>query len=224
MAIIKFRARLAFLHLWTPTQVNGGAFKYRAVALMDPTDKRKLPGAPVGLEAIKLIRATRIAVAKEKWGKKSDAILEAIKGDKKQDSYWERDKLNGEGDPYDGCEGMFHMSLLADEQPTILDVDKTELTKKDGKPYGGCWGVVHADIWAQDNSSGKGMRAGLAGLQFWKDSERFGGGAKAKLEDFDDLSDTGEDEEDEDEAPPPKSKPKAKARPPVEEDDDDDIA
>lgn len=207
MTVITIRGRLAFPSIWAPSSINGGPEKYRARIIIDPADKAQL----------KLIRQTRSDVAKAKWGAKGEGILRATATDKNKGSFFEQDYVNPDtGDAYDGFEDMFHMSALADVQPTIIDRDRTELTKRDGRPYSGCWCVFKIDIWAQDNTNGKAVRAGLAGIQFLKDGEGFGGGVKAKVEDFEDLSDLGDD--DEDEAPKPK---KAKARPPVEDDDDD---
>lgn len=203
---IRFKARLAFQPPWKATSIQGGPEKFRARFMIDPeTDW--------GKEALKTIRDARLKVATEKWKTKAkaEAILDLIKNDRNKESWFESDYRNSEGDVVAGFEGMFHMSALSDTMPLIIDKDRTELTRKDGRPYSGCYVVAKVDIWAQDNDSGKGMRVGLMGLQFWKDGEAFGGGKIAKADDFDDLSDQGE----EDDVPTTR-----RSRPEPDEDDD----
>lgn len=214
--LISIRGRLAFPSLWSPSSINGGPEKYRSRIIVDPADKK------FGKAAVALLDETYLAVATEKWGKKGAAILAATKGDKNKGSWFKSDYINPDtGEAYDGFEDMFHLSALADVQPTILDADRTELSKRDGRPYSGCYCVFKVDIWAQDNTNGKAVRAGLAGVQFWQDGDAFGGGVKAKVEDFEDLSDLGDDDGAAEPAQP-KAKPKpAKAKPPADEDDMD---
>lgn len=212
--LISIRGRLAFPSLWTPSSINGGPEKYRARVIIDPNEKA------FGKPAVKLLDETYLAVAEAKWQKKGAGILAATKGDKNKGSWFKSDYINPDtGEAYDGFEDMYHLSALADVQPTILDADRTELTKRDGRPYSGCYCVFKLDIWAQDNTNGKAVRAGLAGVQFWKDGDNFGGGVKAKVEDFEDLSDQGDEPEADDEKPAPKAK--AKPKPSAADDADD---
>lgn len=212
MTEIRFKARLMFQPPWEATSINGGPLKHRARLAIDPE-------TTWGKESLKLIRDTRKAVAKEKWKNKAEGILETIRGDKNKESWFESDYRNAEGDVQEGFEGLYHLSALSDAMPLMLDADRTEISKRDRRMYSGCYVVAKVDIYAQDNEHGKGMRAGLMGLQFWKDGDAFGSSGKiAKVEDFEDLSDTGEDD---DEKP---AKPSSSARRPPVEDDDDDIA
>ncbi|WCD56201.1 hypothetical protein [Caulobacter phage BL94] len=206
MTTIRVKARLAFQPPWKATSINGGPEKFRARLMFDPdTDW--------GKESIKLIRDTRKAVAKDKWKAKADGILEMNKNDRNKESWFESDYRSQDGEVVAGFEGMYHLSTLADVMPLIIDKDRTELSRKDGRPYSGCYVIAQVEIWAQDNDSGKAMRAGIQGLQFWKDGDAFGGGGKiAKVDDFEDLSDQGDDDE----------APRSSRRPPVVADDDDD--
>ena len=218
---ITVKARLAFAPPWSPTSVNGGPEKFRARLMFDPK-------ADWGKASIKEIRAARLAVATEKWKTKAkaEAILELIAGDKNKESWFEKDYRTQDGELIEGFEGMYHLSTLADVQPLMIDRDRTELTKRDGRLYSGCYVVAKLDIWAQKNDHGNGMRATIMGLQFWKDGEAFGGGGqRANAEDFEDLSDLGDDEDapttrrrpaDDEDEPAPR-----KRRRPVEDDDDD---
>jgi hypothetical protein len=205
--------RLAFQDIWVPkaSQDGKGEPKYGCVLILDPKKNA---------DEVKLIRSTIKAVAKEKWKAKADGILRVLEGDNQKYCYFEEDKLNAEGEIVDGFEGMFYLSCKSPVQPTIIDRDRSELTRKDGRPYNGCFVVAKVDIWPQDNTHGKGLRAQIQGLQFLRDGDAFGGGTRSKVDDFEDLSDVGEEDE---EAPrkPAAGKAKAKARPPVEDDDDD---
>lgn len=215
--------RLAFADIWQarPPQDGKGEPKFGATFILDPKKDK---------DAIAEIRKAIKAVAKEKWKAKADNILRVIEGDNQKFCYFEEDNLNADGDIVDGFEDMFYLRTKSNIQPTLLDRDRTELTRGDGRPYPGCYVVAKVDIWAQDNTFGKGIRAQVQGIQFFKDGDAFGGGTKSKAEEFEDLSDLGDDDEapkkkrppvdDEDEAP---VKPKKKQpAPPV--DDDDDIA
>jgi hypothetical protein len=180
--------RIAFTNaIWAPSSINGGPEKFRLRVMLDPKENA---------DSVKLLRDTRAKVAKERWKGKAEGILETIKGDKNKESYFESDYKNQEGEVVEGFEGLYHLSTLNDVQPLIIDRDRTELTKRDGRPYSGCYCNVKVDIYAQDNTHGKGMRANLLGIQFLRDGDAFGGGGrKAKVDDFEDLGDQGEDDD-----------------------------
>lgn len=212
MTMITVRGRLAFASIWTPTAFGDSPVeKYRARIIIDPKDTA----------SVKAIRDARKQVAEAKWAKKATGIMSAIAGDRQKDSWFESDYVSQDGEINDGFEGMFHLSTTSEVQPTIIDRDRTELSRRDGRPYAGCYCVFKVDIWPQDNKNGKAMRAQLAGIQFWKDGDAFGGGVRAKVDDFDDLSDLGEDDEPTTERAAPKA---AGRKPAPPADDDDDIA
>lgn len=210
--------RLAFADIWTarPPKDGKGEAKFGATFILDPKKDR---------DAVKEIRAAIKKVAKEKWKDKGDRILALIEGDAQKFCWFEEDYIDQEGEPVEGFEGMFYLRTKSGIQPTLLDRDRTELTKADGKPYPGCYVVAKVDIWAQDNTHGKGMRCQVQGIQFMKDGDAFGGGTRSKVDDFEDLSDLGDDDDapttrrrpaDDEDEPAPRSR-----RRPVEDDDDD---
>ncbi len=213
--------RLAFADIWQarPPKDGKGEAKFGATFILDPKKDK---------EAVKEIRAAIQKVAKEKWKQKGARIGALVESDKQKFCWFEEDMVNDDGDEVPGFEGMFYIRTKSPIQPTLLDRDRTELTRGDGRPYPGCYVVAKIDVWAQDNTHGKAIRAQVQGIQFMKDGEAFGGGTKAKAEEFDDLSDLGEDDDapapkkrrpaDEDDEPAPKPK---KKRPPVDDDDDD---
>jgi hypothetical protein len=172
--------RLSFPHLFeAKAGDDGGEKKFSAGFLIDPSDKQ-----------IKMIEDAMVQVAKDKWGAKWETVYKAMKAG---------DKLAlHDGDAkaqYAGYEGMMFINANNPARPLILDRDKTPLTAEDGKPYGGCYVNVTLDLWAQDNKFGKRINAGLGGVQFVKDGDRFGGGTQGEESDFDELED-GADAED----------------------------
>lgn len=168
--------RLSFPHLFQPQAQDNGPAKFNAAFLI-PKDSKHVAE----------IEAAMVAVAKEKWGAKADQVLKALRAS---------DKLAlHDGDSksqYAGYEGCMFVNASNATRPLVLDRDKTPLTEEDGKPYSGCYVNCTIEIWAQDNSFGKRINAGLGGVQFVKDGDRFGGGTSADESDFDELGDGAE--------------------------------
>ena len=128
-------------------------------------------------------------VAREKWQGKADAIMKGIRADNKI--------CLRDGDAkteYDGFEGNMFISSSNSAAPLVIDKDRSPLTESDGKPYAGCYVNANIDIWAQDNSFGKRVNATLKGVQFFRDGDAFCGSSPASEDDFEDLSDTGDDD------------------------------
>ena len=165
--------RLCFPQLFEAKTVNGeGKPAFSAAFLIDPKD----PQLDVLNKAIE-------AVAKEKWGAKSDAMLKTIRAADKTCLHSGDLKAN-----YDGFEGMMYVSARNALRPLVVDVNKAPLTAEDGKPYAGCYVNASVELWTQDNNYGKRVNATLMGVQFYKDGESFAGGGVASEEDFDDLT------------------------------------
>ena len=165
--------RLCFPQLFEAKTVNGeGKPAFSAAFLIDPKD----PQLDVLNKAIE-------AVAKEKWGAKSDAMLKTIRAADKTCLHSGDLKAND-----DGFEGMMYVSARNALRPLVVDVNKAPLTAEDGKPYAGCYVNASVELWTQDNNYGKRVNATLMGVQFYKDGESFAGGGVADTDDFDDLS------------------------------------
>lgn len=163
--------RLAFCNIFVPTTVNGeGEPAYNVACLFD----RKSPNAALMEEAI-------LATAKAKWPTDYKELLPQLK---KKDKVCLKD---GDDKEYDGYAGNFYVPTRSDTRPTVLDRDKTPLTKDDGKPYSGCYANVVIEVWAQDNKYGKRINAQLKGVQFVKDGDAFGGSAPASADDFEEV-------------------------------------
>jgi hypothetical protein len=165
--------RLSFAQLFEAKTVNGeGKPAYSASFLIDPKDPQ-----------IVAVNAAIEAVAKDKWGAKSEATLKAMKAADKTCLHSGDLKSN-----YDGFEGMLYISSRNSMRPLVIDVDKTPLFESDGKPYSGCYVNCSVELWAQDNNYGKRINATLMGVQYFKDGESFSGGGVASEDDFDDLT------------------------------------
>lgn len=119
------------------------------------------------------------AVAKDAWKDKADKALANLNKTGKT-------CLNdGDEKDYDGYADMYYISARSKSRPTVIDKDKTPLTKDDGKPYSGCYVNAAIDIWAQDNNFGKRVNATLRGVQFFKDGDPFSGSSEASADEFD---------------------------------------
>lgn len=189
MKVTLKNVRLAFPALWEPEAIGDGEPAYGARLILPPDHPD-----------VAMLRKAIDDVAKAKWpgvNNKGDpkwkAILEIARKDENV-CLSEKDYCNKEGDVYDGFEGNFNVATRSQVQPLIIDRDRTELTKRDGRPYSGSFIVAKVELWAQDNSYGRGIRAQLTGVQFYKDGDAFAGGTKASADDFDDLSDMGEEQ------------------------------
>ena len=173
--VIIRNARLAFPDVFEAVQYQGqGPFQYRATFLIPADDAQKA--------AIDEVVQT---VAKDKWGAKADAILKQIfaAGNK---CCW----VDGNTKAYNGYAGNWALTSTRnqdDGRPAIVDRTKAPLTASDGKIYSGAYVNGIVEIFAQDNSFGKGIRAGLVSVQFVKDGESFGGAAPASTDGLDDL-------------------------------------
>jgi hypothetical protein len=174
--------RLSFPNLFTAKAGDqpGSVPKFSAGLLLEPTDKQ-----------VKEIEAAMVEVAKQKWGAKWEGIYKSMKA---------TDKLalhNGDTKAqYAGYEGMVFVNASNPARPLVLDRDKTPLGPEDGKPYGGCYVNASIELWAQDNKFGKRINAGLGGVQFFRDGDRFGGGTTADETDFDELEDGADADDD----------------------------
>ncbi len=181
-ARVRVPGRLAFPSLFEPKAVEaGGKQKYSAAVAINPKDA-----------AVAALEAAVEYVAKQKWADKAPAILKKLRDDKRI-GFMKGPRVNKDGEPYEGFEGMFSLNASSDAQPTILDSDKSPLGKNSGRPYGGCYVVMNVEAWAQDNDFGRRINFTLRGVQFAKAGDAFGGGAPASTDEFEDISATEDD-------------------------------
>jgi Protein of unknown function (DUF2815) len=116
---------------------------------------------------------------------------------------------NGDLKRYEGYEGRMYISarsprkpLVVNRDPILRNEDGSPLLNAQGEPlpnlvsaesgiiYAGCKVNVGLDIWAQDNSYGKRISAGLRWVQFVADGDAFAAAPPAKLSEVVDLSQT----------------------------------
>lgn len=172
---VKYGVRLAFANLFTAEQVQGqGDPKFGAMLIIPPDHPQ-----------FKEIEAAQVTVANAKWGAKAAGI---VKGLEKQDRLALHD-----GDTkskYDGVPGNFFISAGAQESapPTVIDRDRSPLTKTSGRPYSGCYVNASIELWAQDNKFGQRVNAQLRGIQFVVDGDSFSAGRPADADEFEEVT------------------------------------
>ncbi len=175
-------ARTAFMSVFKPKAFEaGGKEKYEVTFILDPK-----------AAYIKQIEAAMLHVAVQRWGaEKGPGILEGLVK-KNKVGFQRGPRVDKNDEPLDGFEGMFNLKASNETQPTLLDADRTVLTKP-GKLYSGCYVVGSVEAWAQDNDFGRRVNFTLRGVQFQKAGDAFGGGAPADVDEFEDISATEED-------------------------------
>ena len=171
--------RAAFLNVFEMTSYEGGAPSYNGKFIVDPSDKA----------TVKKLDDAMLAVAKEKWGVKGQAIFDGLtklgKPKTIEVPFVKEPYKNNDGEPYDGFEDSYYISAKSKARPLLIDRDKTPLVAADGRPYSGSYNNLQIEIWAQDNKFGKALRAELKALQFVRDGDAFSGGTPASADDFD---------------------------------------
>lgn len=126
--------------------------------------------------------------AKEKWDKKADAVLKALKAADKTCLHDGENKAD-----YEGFPGSLYISARTDKKPDVRGKDAKPISNEDGIIYSGCYVNAWIDIYPQDNGFGKRINATLKGVQFVKDGDAFSGGAPLPSDAFSAI----EEEEDE---------------------------
>jgi hypothetical protein len=174
--------RLGFPNLFTATTVGGeGEPRYSAMLILPPDHPQMAE-----------VKAKMLAVAKDKWKDKGQAIYTQLEKTDKLALHDDDTKAQ-----YDGVAGNFFISAAAQvsARPTVINSDKTPLTEKDGKPYAGCYVNVSIDLWAQDNKYGKRVNAQLRGVQFVRDGDAFAAGRPADSDEFEPVTEGADAEE-----------------------------
>ena len=165
--------RLAFPSLWKASSPKGGGEEAFSASFLAPPAHKQIAEIKKGM----------LALAKEKWGVKGDAVYKALEASGKLALHDGDSK--GE---YEGFPGNLFVSSRSKIRPSIFDQQRQELTQADGKPYSGCYVNASIELWAQDNSYGKRINAQLRGVQFLRDGDAFaGGGQPADADEFDEI-------------------------------------
>jgi hypothetical protein len=164
--------RLSFPQLFQPQVQQDGKKTYGASFLFSANHPAKAE-----------ITAAMKAVAKDKWGNKADAELNALIAGGR---VCLRD---GATKAYAGYQDNWFVSASNKTRPQVIDKDTSPLDESSGRPYGGCFVVASIEIWAQDNAYGKRINATLRWIQFAGDGESFGGGTPVNQDEFAALAD-----------------------------------
>jgi len=191
----KTGVRLAFADsIWEPKAVADGEPRWGARFIVDPANRAMVAEIEKTIEEV---AAAKWPGTDAKGEPKYKAILAKLWKDGKV-CFLKEDYCAKSGEPYAGFEDMYSIGAgqPGDQAgPTIVDLDRTRLTKADGRPYSGCYVVPRLDVWAQDNGYGRRINASIKGIQFLRDGDAFGASAPAQADDFDDLSNQGDEDD-----------------------------
>lgn len=167
--------RLAFPNLFEATTVAGeGKPRYSATLLF-----------PAEHAQHEQIRKIIEAVAREKWKDKAQALLTGLYKTGKVALHDGDEKAQ-----YDGFPGNFFVAAASQENapPTVIDRDRSPLSRTSGRPYAGCYVNASLEFWAQDNQWGKRINCTLRGVQFYRDGDSFSAGRPADSDEFEDVT------------------------------------
>jgi hypothetical protein len=181
--------RLSFPNLDEPDYFKPGV-KSR------PNEQRRWSAAFHILKSDKVqidaVTAALQQVAKDKWEKKWETAYNNAIGDPKG-CCWQDGKRKDQDD-------VFILSTHRSEKdgrPIVFDTDMSPIYTPDnqlypgkaGRLYSGCYVNAKVEFWAQENDSGKGLRATLQIIQRFKDGDAFGGSSPVKADDFSEIAD-----------------------------------
>ncbi len=154
----------------------------------------------IGSAAQKVLEAAISKVTLEKWGDKAKKTLEVLV-EKDRVFFRAKEKRTADGDDLAGFEDRYWFKASRPEKagpPLIIGPDRQPVEERHGKIYSGAICNVLVDVWAQDmpGEPGKRVNARLLGVQFVKDGEAMGGGARASADKFEEYADEEETAED----------------------------
>lgn len=158
------------------------------------------PDKNAKIKTVPLLKKIALAIAREKWQAKGDAIFKALEA---QDKVFLHD--GNTKSEYDGFEGNMFVAANSKTRPSTFDQMRNVVGEGDGVIYSGCFVVASLDFWPQDHKEhGKRINSGLSGIQKLRDGDAFSGGGKAaEADDFDEIGvesgeESGEESSDDD--------------------------
>ncbi len=162
--------RIAFPNLFEPKAFNGQGKEYFSASFIMEKDNPQ----------VEMINAVIDRLAKEQWKDKAAIHLKAARSTDKVALHDGDLKAN-----YEGFADHVYIQASNTVRPTVLDAKCNPLAESDGKPYAGSYVNAHIQLWVQDNQYGKRINATLCGVQFVRDGDAFGGGARvSSVDDF----------------------------------------
>ena len=190
MKVILKNVRLSFPNIVEPQTDQEGNKRYSADFIFEK-----------GSDTHKRLETVAKEAAKERFGKNWEKILEAVKADKGRYPIQDgNEKINKDGEVWAGYEDMMYLrtSLQYKQGPVMLiDRDGTKISKDDERAnhfYGGCYVNASINVRALDVKKQL-IHAQILGVMFKKDGDALGNGARASLEDFEDLVEVDEADE-----------------------------
>lgn len=173
--------RITFPELFVARAFQGeGKATFSSIFLIDPKKQK---------DQVAEIEKIIAEAAKEKWDKKADATLKALKAADKTCLHDGDNKSD-----YEGFPGNLYISSRTDKKPDVRGKDAKPISNEDGIIYSGCYVNAWIDIYPQDNQFGKRINATLKGVQFVKDGDAFSGGAPLPADAFSAVEDDDSDE------------------------------
>ena len=97
-----------------------------------------------------------------------------------------------EGKEYENC---YILKASNSVRPTVIDRDRSPLTKEDDKIKAGGYVNAIIDFWLQNNQFGKRINANLKGVQYVKEGEPLGAVKTASSSEFDQVEEIPSDED-----------------------------
>lgn len=180
---IQFPLRLSYFYGFEPytntDKATGKVSKSFCTHLILPPDH----------PAIAKVKAAQRVAAIGMWKDQAEAMLVALAGQDRLCLHSGNISKPGQ----DGYKDNFYVSASSKKRFTIVDCDRRPLTEADGRPYSGCFANAIIQVWAQNNSYGKRINAQIAGVQFTRNGDSFGGGRVAAPEEFANVSAEGAD-------------------------------
>lgn len=169
------RTRWSYVHVWTPSAVNGQNPKYSVCLLIPKDDKETVDKIKTAIKA-----AYQEGISKLKGNSKSVPSFEDIKN-----PLHDGDKERPKDETYQGC---YFVNANNREAPGIVDADRNDILDKN-EVYSGCYGRASINFYAYNSGGSKGIACSLNNLQKISDGEPLGGTKSKAYDDFDDDDD-----------------------------------
>lgn len=155
------KARFCYANIWTPKKNDQGKEVYSVTIVIPKSDTETYNKLSVAIQEV-YNDSEEVLKANNKTLPKLEDIKQPLRdGDEDRD-----------GDPI--FAGSWFINATSIYAPGIFDADRNIITDKDSV-YSGCYGRASISLYAYNKKGGRGIAAGLRGLQKLEDGERLGG-------------------------------------------------
>jgi hypothetical protein len=162
--------RIAFPKLWTPERFPTGTDPkkyYSAAFILDPDDPQ-----------IAAFKALCAKVVQEKYPKEHAIMLKGMQAANKVPYHDGDAKAN-----FEGYAGMIYVSARSTTAPLAIHRDRSAVSEESGVIYAGAFVNASVGVFCYNKGS-KGVGAGLRGVQYWGEGDRFSGSSPAGEDEF----------------------------------------